>query len=119
MKTIRTTPATQQDTRPWWQYPEAWLVFAGPLVVIVASVATAVLAFQNEDVIMNDQHPPSLSDVRRKSLMPAQLAKAHAGAPFDIGLFKKTRQEVLKREEETTTNPSNSNSLTTSGAIRP
>jgi hypothetical protein len=119
MKTIRTTPASQQDNRSWWHYPEVWLVFAGPLVVIVACMATAVLAFQNEDVIMNDQHPPSLSDVQRKSLMPEQLAKAHAGAPFDIGLFYKNRQEALKRDQEATTNPSNSNTLTTTGAIHP
>ena len=38
---------------PWWKVPHMWMVVGGPLVVIVAAVATAVIAIRNPDPVLN------------------------------------------------------------------
>ena len=114
-----TKPPNRLDDRPWWHCPEVWLVIAGPLVVVIAAIATAVLAFQNDDLIMNDQHPPSLNAVQLKSLMPEQLAKSHAGVPFDIELFKKTKQAAMEHDPDPAQNPSAPNTDAHPRALQP
>jgi hypothetical protein len=34
---------------PWWRVGMVWLALAGPAVVVVAGVATAVVAFEGAD----------------------------------------------------------------------
>ena len=39
--------------RPWWREPMVWLVIGGPAVVVVAAIATAVIAVRNADPVLD------------------------------------------------------------------
>jgi hypothetical protein len=61
----------QHDVRPWWREPVMWLVVGGPAVVVVAAVATAVIAMHGADpLIRADATKP-----------PAVQARNHAATP--------------------------------------
>jgi hypothetical protein len=61
--------ATQPEV-PWWRVGMVWIVIGGPLAVVVAGVATAVIAFSGADTVISTV-----------SAMPAMQARNHAAAP--------------------------------------
>lgn len=91
--------ASAQDvptrTRPvaWWRVPEMWLVVGGPLTVVVAGIATAVIAISNPDPVLNKadyerdlQAAQALEGQARidalVKLQPAAQARNHAASPM-------------------------------------
>jgi len=62
---------------PWWKLPIVWLVIAGPALVVVAGVATAVVAFKNVDPVLDT----SVGHVEAAKDLPASKARNHAGSP--------------------------------------
>lgn len=44
------------DARPWYREPWPWLLMAGPAAVIVASLATLVLAVQGSDALVAEDY---------------------------------------------------------------
>jgi uncharacterized protein len=60
---------------PWWRVPAVWLVIGGPALVVVASIATLVLALRGGDVPLRTQAPEA------GTLAPATQARNHAAAP--------------------------------------
>ena len=77
------TPAPQ----PWWRYRMVWLVIAGPLAVVIASLATAVVAWRHIDPIVTsagrfgpDDDVSSTADPKNP-LAPAQKARNHVATP--------------------------------------
>jgi hypothetical protein len=65
-----------KPTLPWWRVPTVWLVIGGPAVVVVASIATLVIAVRGGDV------PLRTSVVTQaETMMPATQARNHAAAP--------------------------------------
>ena len=70
----------------WWTFGYVWLVIAGPLIVVVAAIFTAVLAFSSKDVIVSDNDPKTAALANYRSLMPAQAASYHAATP-DAGVL--------------------------------
>lgn len=63
------------DPSPWWRHRMMWLVVGGPAIVVVAAVATAVIAVRGaEDVL-------SAKDGQERSLMPALQGRNHAATP--------------------------------------
>lgn len=58
--------------RPWWREPMLWLVLGGPAVVVLASVITAVLAWQGADPVVGES---------AGAMQPAVKARNHAAAP--------------------------------------
>ncbi|MDH3209529.1 MAG: hypothetical protein OEM00_02980 [Burkholderiaceae bacterium] len=38
------------DPTPWWRYRIMWLVVGGPVVVVVAAIATMAIAVRGADV---------------------------------------------------------------------
>lgn len=60
--------------RPWWREPYVWLVIGGPLAVVVAGIATVVIAVKNPDPVLQ-QRPASSATV------PAQKGRNHAATP--------------------------------------
>jgi uncharacterized protein len=48
----QTAPATEAP-QPWWRFPIVWMVVGGPLIVVVAGVTTAVIAYKNVDPVMD------------------------------------------------------------------
>ncbi len=61
----------------WWSVPQMWLVVGGPAVVVVAAIATAVIAVKYQDPVLNK------ADYER------DLKSAHAldGKARDAALF--------------------------------
>lgn len=70
-------PAHLADaSQPWWRTRFMWLVVAGPLVVVVAGIATAVLAVRGADDILD---PAQITGSGTDA--PALKARNHAATP--------------------------------------
>ena len=74
---MTTKPSDPFPPVAWWRVPHMWLVVGGPLVVVVAAIATAVIAVKNQDPVLNK------ADYER------DLKAAHAldGQARDAALF--------------------------------
>lgn len=42
---------------PWWRVPMVWLVLSGPAIVVVAGIATAVIAVRGADPVVDGSQP--------------------------------------------------------------
>lgn len=75
-------PATEPKL-PWWRYRMLWLVIAGPLVVVVASLVTAYVAIKGQDpVLIRDETADSQrGKTEPDALTPAVQARNHAATP--------------------------------------
>ena len=65
----------QDDPTPWWRLPIVWMVVGGPLVVVVASFATLVLALRFPDPVIKAPVTAGAAEV------PAVQARNHAATP--------------------------------------
>ena len=41
-------------TKPWYRHPWPWILMAGPAIVVVAGVATAVIAVKTADGLVGE-----------------------------------------------------------------
>lgn len=79
--------ASPTQSGPWWKHGHVWLLIAGPAAVIVAGVATAVIAASAPDpVVAEDYYRRGIEinktlAARDKALMPAQQGRNHAATP--------------------------------------
>ena len=62
---------------PWWRHRMMWLVVGGPLAVVVAALATAVIAVRGADTVITDTQPAG-------SATPAVQARNHAATPANV-----------------------------------
>ena len=62
-------------TTPWYRVAMVWVVIGGPVAVVVASIATCVIAFRMGDPPLF-QHVPAA-----ESAAPAMHARNHAASP--------------------------------------
>ena len=46
----------QATSRPWYKEPWPWLLLAGPAAVVVAGIATAVIALRSDDGLVADDY---------------------------------------------------------------
>lgn len=74
---------------PWWKHGHVWLVIAGPAVVVVAAIVTAVIAIQGKDPIVETDYyrrgieiNKSLA-VRDRAQVPALQGRNHAATPAE------------------------------------
>jgi hypothetical protein len=77
---------TNLHSQPWWRFGYVWLVVSGPLLVVVASVVSALFAFQGNDIDFKkeaeyvktqiDQAPAS----QKQALTPAIQGRNHAAS---------------------------------------
>lgn len=70
--------AGDKDTSPspWWRHPMMWLVVGGPAVVVVAGVATAVIATRGADPVLDTR-----ATQQATATVPALQARNHAATP--------------------------------------
>lgn len=68
-------PGIPHDPSPWWRHRMMWLVVGGPTVVVVAAVATGIIAARGADVVL---HP---DDVPARAVAPAEMGRNHAASP--------------------------------------
>ena len=69
MKELRVKEDGSTAVLPWWRVGLVWIVIAGPLAVVVAGVATSVIAFRGADIVV------------KTVATPAVQARNHAAAP--------------------------------------
>lgn len=68
-------------SRPWWREPYVWMVIGGPAVVVVAGIATAVIAVSNPDPVLDRSASRARAAAASNSdftLAPASQARNHA-----------------------------------------
>jgi hypothetical protein len=67
-------PSADRPTLPWWRVGTMWLVIGGPLAVVVAATATAVVAARGADTVeVVDRRVPA-----EGAEAPAIQARNHA-----------------------------------------
>jgi uncharacterized protein len=71
---LHAAPSEADRHRPWWRYPIVWMVIAGPVVVVVASLITAGVAIRNVDPVL-DTSPKTVEALKDT---PAVQARNHA-----------------------------------------
>jgi hypothetical protein len=60
---------------PWWRLPIVWMVIAGPAIVVVAAIGTAVVAVRNVDPVLDtSKDQPNLT----RAEVPAMQGRNHA-----------------------------------------
>lgn len=75
---MNATPVSQDPTTPWWRIGMVWLVLGGPLVVVVAAIATAVIAIRGADIVITEV-PASVPQAGQvEAQTPAIAARNHA-----------------------------------------
>jgi len=75
----RPTPVPP-SAQPWYRVGVMWLVVGGPLAVVVAGIATAVIAITHPDPVL--ERTDDVADLRTEtqphSMTPALNARNHA-----------------------------------------
>ena len=71
---------------PWWRHGHVWLLIAGPAVVVVAGVATILIALRHPDPVLAEDYYRRGVEINRtlardKALMPALQGRNHAATP--------------------------------------
>ena len=80
-------PSVPAGSGPWWKYGHMWLVLGGPAVVVVAAIATTVIAVRGADpVVDSDYYRKGLginAQLRGNaaSVAPAGAARNHVTTP--------------------------------------
>ena len=53
-RSVTPKPADAVHTTAWWRVGMVWLVLGGPAVVVVAAIATAVVAYRGADPVLTE-----------------------------------------------------------------
>ena len=74
------------NSGPWWRHGHVWLLIAGPAVVVVAGVATILIALRHPDPVLAEDYYRRGIEINRtlardKALMPALQGRNHAATP--------------------------------------
>ncbi len=72
---MKTETDRDRPALPWWRIGTVWLVLAGPVAVIAAGIATAVIAVHGADTVVR------VPQQAGGAYEPAQKARNHAAAP--------------------------------------
>jgi len=72
------TLKSKQAGQPWWRFGMAWMVVAGPAVVVVASLTTFYLAVSNPDPVITDPPRTALRERQGISHAPAMQGRNHS-----------------------------------------
>lgn len=64
-----------QAGTPWWRHPMMWLVVGGPLAVVIAGIATVVIAIRGADDVL------PVTERSQPSEVPAMQGRNHAATP--------------------------------------
>lgn len=72
---------------PWWKHGHVWLLISGPAAVIVAGIATLMLALGTPDPVVAEDYYRRGIEINKtlaaqdRALMPAQQGRNHAATP--------------------------------------
>ena len=82
-KPLTVTPGqpVQEPAPAWWRVGMVWLVLGGPAVVVVAAIATAVIAYHGADPVLTDAPTPQQAVKQLGADTPAMQGRNHAATP--------------------------------------
>ena len=71
---------------PWWRNGFVWLVIAGPVFVVLASIFTFVVAARGSDKLVQQDYYRKGIEINRqvareRALLPAMQGRNHAATP--------------------------------------
>lgn len=66
---------------PWWRYPIVWLVVGGPTLVVVAAIATAVVAVRGADPVVSAPVAAQAHTPADEAALPAVQARNRGAGP--------------------------------------
>ena len=74
------TPERNDPARPWWRIGMVWRVIGGPLVVVVASLVTLVIAADGAEEVLTR---PAAKEMKSQDAptLPAMQGRNHAATP--------------------------------------
>ena len=74
------TPERTDPARPWWRIGMVWRVIGGPLVVVVASLVTLVIAADGAEEVLTR---PAANEMKSQDAptLPAMQGRTHAATP--------------------------------------
>ncbi len=79
------TPTQSMNQKPkWWKSGYAWFVFAGPALVVIASLTTVYIAVNGQDPVLAHEDSAgsptekSLTADQKHALEPSMSARNHA-----------------------------------------
>ena len=74
--------------KPWYRHGHVWLLIAGPAAVVVAGIATAVIAATGADPVVEADYyrrgieiNKALAAARERAKLPALQGRNHAATP--------------------------------------
>lgn len=68
---------------PWWRFGIVWLVISGPLLVVLASLVTAWIAWSHIDPVLPAEGPRSARGIALGANAPALQGRNHVATPAD------------------------------------
>ena len=73
----------QPPAAPWWRFPMVWFALSGPVLVVVAGLATMAIAYRHADVALVETTTAAASRGadRAGPTAPALQARNHAATP--------------------------------------
>ena len=82
-KTLSIHPGqpVEEAAPAWWRVGMVWLVLGGPAVVVVAAIATAVIAYHGADPVLTDAPTPQQVVKQLGADTPAMQGRNHAATP--------------------------------------
>ncbi len=74
---------------PWWRHGLVWMILGGPALVVVAGIATFVIAARAPDpLVKHESYRSRPADLRTadapegsRAMLPAQQGRNHAASP--------------------------------------
>lgn len=80
--------AMKQQSGPWWRYGHVWLLIAGPAAVVLAGIATVVIAVRTPDPVIESDYyrrgmeiNKTLAAREARAHVPAVQGRNHAATP--------------------------------------
>ncbi|MEK8046165.1 nitrogen fixation protein FixH [Ideonella margarita] len=80
---VASPAAPAQSGKAWFRHPMMWLVVGGPVVVVCASLTTAVIAVRGADPVLDRDDPSVTVNIKdgADGNTPAMQARNHAATP--------------------------------------
>jgi hypothetical protein len=75
------------NSGPWWKHGFVWMVIAGPAIVVVAGIATLVIAVRAQDPVVDADYYRRGVEINKtlaaggKAHLPALQGRNHAATP--------------------------------------
>ncbi len=82
-----TEATTTAQPLPWWRHGLVWMIVGGPSLVVVAGIATFVIAARSPDpLVPHDSYrfgpqARQAAAAEGKAMLPAQQGRNHAASP--------------------------------------